>query len=193
MSDLSHPKVTAEILLPGSTSRPGASTTGSGWWCPTPLPFPDGVRYWPDLPPGATTGDRDKAFDALEAANEALIRSRTLDDWLRKGEVRVPGGATTPIAYSCTDFALSSAPTRPGLLTVATVDLSTDSLKGRTAVLAEPGTVYASKDTLYVATNHWWWWPEIGQTDATYVHAFDLRVSGLGAVRRLGDGGRDGA
>jgi uncharacterized secreted protein with C-terminal beta-propeller domain len=60
-------------------------------------------------------------------------------------------------------------------LTVATVDLSTDSLKGRTAVLAEPGTVYASKDTLYVATNHWWWWPEVGQTDATYVHAFDLR------------------
>ena len=42
-------------------------------------------------------------------------------------------------------------------------------------MLAEPGTVYASKDTLYVATNHWWWWPEIGQTDATYVHAFDLR------------------
>ena len=55
------------------------------------------------------------------------------------------------------------------------MDLSTDSLKGRTAVLAEPGTVYASKDTLYVATNHWWWWPEVGQTDATYVHAFDLR------------------
>jgi uncharacterized secreted protein with C-terminal beta-propeller domain len=58
---------------------------------------------------------------------------------------------------------------------VATVDLTTDSLKARTAVLAEPGTVYASKDTLYVATNHWWWWPEIGQTDATYLHAFDLR------------------
>ena len=175
VSDLSHPKVTAEILLPGSYLSARRIDDRVRLVVSDTLPFPDGVRYWPDLPPGATTGDRDKAFDALEAANEALIRSRTLDDWLRKGEVRVPGGATTPIAYSCTDFALSSAPTRPGLLTVATVDLSTDSLKGRTAVLAEPGTVYASKDTLYVATNHWWWWPEIGQTDATYVHAFDLR------------------
>ena len=138
------------------------------------LPFPDGVRYWPDLATGGEHRDRNKAFDALEAANEDLIRSRTLDDWLRKGEVRIPGGATTPVGYSCTDFALSSAPTRPGLLTVATVDLVSDSLKSRTAVLAEAGTVYASKNTLYVATSHWWWWPEIGQSDATYVHSFDL-------------------
>jgi len=175
VSDLAHPRVTAEILLPGSYLSARRIDDRVRVVMSDSLPFPDGVRYWPDLPPGASTGDRNKAFDELEAANEALIRSRTLDDWLRTGEVRIPGSATKPIAYSCTDFALSSAPTRPGLLTVATVDLTTDSLKARTAVLAEPGTVYASKDTLYVATNHWWWWPEIGQTDATYLHAFDLR------------------
>jgi hypothetical protein len=61
------------------------------------------------------------------------------------------------------------------LLIVATIDLATDTLKSRNAAFAEPGTLYASKDTLYVASSHWWWWPEIGQSDATYVHAFDLR------------------
>ncbi|HVP59698.1 MAG TPA: beta-propeller domain-containing protein [Myxococcaceae bacterium] len=175
VSDLSHPKVTAEILLPGSYLSARRIDQRVRLVMSDNFPYPDGVRYWPDLAPGASAEVRNKAFDALEAANEALIRSRSLDDWLRKGEVRIPGGATTPIAYNCSDFSLSSAPTRPGLLTVATVDLSTDSLKSRTAVLAEPGTIYASTDTLYVATAHWWWWPEIGQSDATYVHAFDLR------------------
>ena len=175
VTDLSQPKVTAQILLPGSYLSARRIDQRVRVVMSDTLPFPDGVRYWPDLPPGASTEDRNKAFDALEAANEALIRSRTLDDWLRKGEVRVPGEASTTLDYKCTEFALSSAPTRPGLLTVATVDLGSDSLTSRTSVLAEPGTVYASKDTLYVATAHWWWWPEIGQSDATYVHAFDLR------------------
>jgi uncharacterized secreted protein with C-terminal beta-propeller domain len=175
VSDLSQPKITSEILLPGYYLSARRIDQRVRVVMSDTLPFPDGIRYWPDLPPGATTEQRDKAFDELEAANEALIRSRSLEDWLRKGEVRIPGGQTTPIDYQCSEFALSSAPTRPGLLTVSTVDLTTDSLKSRTSVLAEPGTVYASKDTLYIATSHWWWWPEIGQSDATYVHGFDLR------------------
>ena len=175
VTDMSNPKVTAEILLPGSYQSARRIDQRVRLVMSDTFPYPDGIKYWADLPPGASADDRNKAFDALEAANEALIRGRSLDDWLRKGEVRIPGGSTTPISYDCSDFALSSAPTRPGLLTVATVDLTTDSLKSRTAVLAEPGTIYASKDTLYVATNHWWWWPEPGQSDATYVHAFDLR------------------
>ena len=175
VSDLSQPKITAEILLPGSYLSARRIDQRVRVVMSDTLPFPDGIRYWPDLPPGTTPEQRNKAFDELEAANEALIRSRSLDDWLRKGEVRIPGGPTTSISYSCSEFSLSSAPTRPGLLTVATVDLTDDSLKSRTSVLAEPGTVYASKDTLYVATAHWWWWPELGQSDATYVHGFDLR------------------
>ncbi len=175
VTDMSNPKVTAEILLPGSYQSARRIDQRVRLVMSDTFPYPDGIKYWADLPPGASADDRNKAFDALEAANEALIRGRSLDDWLRKGEVRIPGGSTTPISYNCSDFALSSAPTRPGLLTVATVDLTTDSLKSRTAVLAEPGTIYASKDTLYVATAHWWWWPEPGQSDATYVHAFDLR------------------
>ncbi|HZW89635.1 MAG TPA: beta-propeller domain-containing protein, partial [Myxococcaceae bacterium] len=190
VSDLAHPKITAEILLPGSYLAARRIDDRVRVVMSDNLPYPDGIRYWPDLPPGASAEDRNKAFDALEASNEALIRARSLDDWLRKGEVRIPGQPTTPITYSCTDFALSSAPTRPGLLTVATVDLVSDSLKSRTSVLADPGTIYASKDTLYVATAHWWWWPEIGQSDATYLHAFDLTDKDHAAY--LGSGTVDG-
>lgn len=190
VTDLSRPKVTAQILLPGSYQSARRIGNRVRLVMSDTFPDPDGIRYWPDLRPGATTDERNKAFDALEAANEALIRSRSLDDWLRKGEVRGPGGATTPIGYDCTEFALSSAPTRPGLLTVATVDLTTDTLKSRTSVLAEPGTIYASKDTLYVATSHWWWWPEPGQADASYIHAFDLRDPDRAPY--LGSGAVDG-
>jgi uncharacterized secreted protein with C-terminal beta-propeller domain len=190
VTDMSNPKVTAEIQLPGSYQSARRIDQRVRVVMSDNFPFPDGVRYWPDLPPGASTTDRDKAFDALEAANESLIRGRSLDDWLRKGEVSTPGGSTTPISYNCSDFSLSSAPTRPGLLIVATVDLTTDSLKSRNAVLAEPGTVYASKDTLYVATSHWWWWPEPGQSDATYVHSFDL--TNPDSAPYLGSGAVDG-
>lgn len=175
ISDMSHPKVTAQILLPGSYQSARRIDQSVRLVMSDSFPFPDGVKFWPDLAPGASTDDRNKAFDALEAADEALIRGRSLDDWLRKGELRIPGGSTTSISYNCSDFSLSTAPTRPGLLIVATVDLTTDSLKSRTAVFADPGTLYASRDTLYVATAHWWWWPEPGQSDATYLHAFDLR------------------
>ncbi|HET9035025.1 MAG TPA: beta-propeller domain-containing protein, partial [Myxococcaceae bacterium] len=101
VSDPSQPKITAEILLPGSYLSARRIDQRVRVVMSDTLPFPDGIRYWPDLPPGATKEQRDKAFDELEAANEALIRSRTLEDWLRKGEVRIPGGQTTPIDYQC--------------------------------------------------------------------------------------------
>jgi len=173
VTDLSSPKVTAEIFLPGAYQSARRIDQRVRIVLSDTLPFPDGVRFWPDLNPGASTDQRNKAFDTLEAQNEDLIRARSLDDWLRKGKVR-RDGSIVDLGYSCTDFALSSAPTRPGLLTLATVDLDSDTLVGRTSVLAEPGNIYASKDTLYVATSHWWWWPSPGQGDATYVHAFDL-------------------
>ncbi len=139
VSDMAHPRVTAEILLPGSYQSARRIDASVRVVMSDTFPFPDGVTYWPTLAPGASTDERNKAFDALEAANEALIRGRSLDDWLRKGEVRIPGGSTTPLAYACSDFSLSSAPTRPGLLIVATIDLATDTLKSRSAAFAEPG------------------------------------------------------
>jgi len=177
VSDLAHPQIVAKIILPGTYQSARKINDRVRLVLSDSFPFPEGVRYWPDLPPGATTDQRNKAFDGLEAANEAQIRGRSLEDWLRTGSI-TKGATTTPIPYSasgtCSEYSVSTAPSRPGLLTVATVDLGSDTLKSRNSVLAEPGTVYASEKTLYVATSHWWWWPAVGQSDATYIHAFDL-------------------
>jgi hypothetical protein len=175
VSDLSAPRVISEAYLPGryvSARRIGDRvrlvTTDS-------LPFPEGVELWAPVPAGASDGERKAVLEAVASRNEALIRARTLDDWLRRATVKRPGLPDVEVAHACTDFARSSSPVRPGILTVATYDVAAASLVSRTSVLAEPGVVYASPETLYVATSHWWWWPEPGQRDATYVHAFDLR------------------
>jgi uncharacterized secreted protein with C-terminal beta-propeller domain len=174
VTSLGAPAVTAEIYLPGSyltarriDARVRVVTTDS-------FPYPDGVQLWPDLSGAASQSDRDQAFAALEAKNEALIRARTLDDWLRRGSVKHADGTTTDLSYACTDFALGAAPVHPGILTVATLDLDTQSLVSSTSALARADVVYASQNTLYAAAGHWWWWPLPGQTDATYIHAFDL-------------------
>jgi uncharacterized secreted protein with C-terminal beta-propeller domain len=175
VSSLAAPAVVSEVYLPGSYvsarrigDRVRLVTTDA-------LPFPDGVLFWPAVPPGATGQEVEAAYAALAAQNEALIRARSLDDWLRRVTVTRPGLPDVEVSHACTDFAGSSGPVLPGILTIATFDVAASSLVGRTSVIAEPGVVYASQATLYVASRHWWWWPEPGQRDATYLHAFDLR------------------
>ncbi|BDG04170.1 beta-propeller domain-containing protein [Anaeromyxobacter oryzae] len=174
VSDLAAPRVTSEVYLPGSYVSARRIADRVRLVLSDTLPFPDGVSFWPAISPGASPSERDAAFAELAAKNEALIRARTLDDWLRRGTVKRPGAADVDLGYACTDFAQGSGPVRPGILTVATFDVPSSSLVSRTSVLAEPGVVYASASTLYVAAQHWWWWPEPGQRDATYLHAFDL-------------------
>lgn len=174
VSDLSAPAVTSETYLPGSYVSARRIGDRVRLVTSDALPFPDGVGFWPAVPPGAGPKEIADAFAALAARNEALIRERSLDDWLRRGVLRRPGEPEVDLGYSCTDFSQSSGPVRPGILTVATFDVGASSLVSTTSVLAEPGVVYASQGTLYVASQHWWWWPEPGQRDATYLHAFGL-------------------
>ncbi|HSN91801.1 MAG TPA: beta-propeller domain-containing protein [Anaeromyxobacteraceae bacterium] len=174
VADLSAPALLSETYLPGSYVS--ARLVGDRVRLVTSdtFPFPDGVRFWADVPPGASEEQIAAALAALADENEALIRARSLDDWLRRGRVSRPGLPDVDLGYACTDFARSSGPSLPGLLTVATLDVGSGSPVSRASVLAEPGVVYASPATLYVASRHWWWWPEPGQRDATYLHAFDL-------------------
>jgi hypothetical protein len=191
VSALDAPSVKSEIYLPGSylsARRIGARVRVV---ITDQLPFPDGVRLWPEVPVGASDAQRDQAFQELEAKNETLIRGRSLNDWLRRGSVRRPDGSTEDLGYRCGDFAIGSAPTRPGILTLATLDLDAQALASRTSVLAQADVVYASRDTLYAAAGHWWWWPVPGQDDATYLHAFDLTDPDRAAY--LGSGVVDGA
>jgi uncharacterized secreted protein with C-terminal beta-propeller domain len=174
VSTLSAPTVTAELYLPGSylTSRLIGSQVRLV--LNDPLGFPQGVSFWPNLPPDATADQRSQAFAQLEQANEAIIRGYSLDDWLRVPSYKRADGTVVPLGYSCTDFARSNAPTRMGIVTIATLSLDGQGLTSRTSVLEQADLVYASLGTLYIAAQHWWWWPEPGQDDATYVHAFDI-------------------
>jgi hypothetical protein len=190
VSALSAPRITSEIYLPGSylaARRIGARVRVV---MTDELPFPDGVALWPELSYDASQTERERAFDDLVTRNEALIRARTLDDWLRRGTVARPDGSTQELGYACGDFALGSAPVHLGILTIATLDLDRQALAARTSVLARASVVYASRDTLYAAAGHWWWWPLPGQADATYLHAFDLRDPDRAAY--LGSGVVDG-
>ena len=122
--------------------------------------------------PARTEEERNQAFDALEAKNEGLIRARSLDDWIRKGGVKRPGQPTAELGYACTDFALSTAP-QPARPTSPWPPSTSTPTPWRAAPRCSPtpAPLYASRDTLYVASAHWWWWPAPGQSDATYIHA----------------------
>lgn len=190
VSDLAAPVVTSEVYLPGSYVSARRIGDRVRLVTSDTLPFPDGVLFWPAVPPGADEAERKAAFEALAAKNEGLIRARTLDDWLRRGTLKREGVADLDLGYTCTEFAHGSGPVRPGILTIATFDVGSASLVSRTSVFAEPGMVYASQQTLYLASQHWWWWPEPGQRDATYLHAFDL--TDPDRARYLGSGVVDG-
>jgi len=190
VADLANPAVVSEVYLPGSYVSARLIDDRVRLVLSDSLPFPDGLKWWPDLSAATTEEQRKAAFDALIAENEALIRARTLDDWLRRGVVKRPGQADVEVGYACGDFAHGQAPVRSGLLTVATYDVAGAALVSRSTIFGEPGVVYASADTLWVATPHWWWWPEAGQRDATYLHAFDL--TGPDRAPYLGSGVVDG-
>jgi hypothetical protein len=175
VSALAAPVVTSEIYLPGSYVSARRIGDRARVVLSEGLEPPPGLRYWPEAwRPEWTQEEFDAAMKALAAANEALIRARTLDDWLRKVTVRRPGQPDVEVGHACGDFSAGDGPVRPGVLTVATLDVPSASLVSRTSVLGDAGVVHASASTLYVGAYHWWWWPEPGQRDATYLHAFDL-------------------
>ncbi len=178
VSSLEAPRVVDEVYLPGHYQTARRVDGRLRLVLSEPFRWPAGVSFWPQL-----DGDEGKSLDKVLAAfdrqmdeNERLIRARSLDQWLREGWRTRRDGSRQDFERACTDFHKSNAPTRAGVLTVATVDLdaSTSTVPTRTRVIAEPGVVYASKDALYVASAHAWWWPEPGQRDHTYLHKFSL-------------------
>jgi len=186
VSALNAPQVTAELYLPGSYLTARRIGDRVRLVLNDPLPYPRELSFWPDLPLNATQDQRDQAFAALEQQNEAIIRGATLDDWLRRPSYKRADGTEVQLGYSCSDFARSNAPTRVGIVTIATLSLDGQGLTSRTSVLEQASLVYASTSTLYIADPHWWWWPAPGQDDATYIHAFDITQPDVAAY--LGSG-----
>lgn len=192
VSDLSHPKATSEIYLPGwstGTRRVGSSVrvvlSDSVRW-------PDGVKWWPDYSADIWS-DKAKwaaAIDALEDANEAVIRRTPIAEWFPHGQRKLEDGTLLDLSYDCSDFYLSNAPERLGLLTIATLDLAHPDSVTRASIVGEAGTIYATDKHLYVATPHWWWWVADGERDWTYVHEFDIEDPARAGY--VGSGGVEG-
>ncbi len=176
VSDFAHPSFVEQFYLPGgynSSRRVGSAvrlvlSDGFHW--------PSEVKWWPDYDAGLYQ-DKDRlarALDDLMASNEAIIRKQPLDAWLPRPKRKLADGSTVDIGYNCSDFSKTNAPTRLGIVTVASLDLAHPDQLSRTSIIGEPGQVYASPTSLYVASNHWWWWPTPGQVDHTYLHKFDI-------------------
>ncbi len=121
------------------------------------------------------------AQEAAQARNRKLVASSRIGTWLPRYAVRGKRGQTLSrnTLVSCRDVRRPTTYSGTGLLTVLTIDLR----KGLApvdseAVLADGQTVYASQNSLYVATQRWLAQPV--QTNGnpprmtTSIHRFDI-------------------
>jgi uncharacterized secreted protein with C-terminal beta-propeller domain len=193
VSDLSKPAAVSEVYLPGYPA--GSRRVGSSvrLILSDTVRWPEAVKWWPAYDPRLY---EDKArfaaaIDALENANEAIIRATPLQSWFPEGKRKLADGTAIDVGYNCSDFYLSNVPERLGLVTIATLDLAhLDAGVSRASIVGEAGVLYATRERLYLASQHWWWWPMAGQVDWTYVHGFD--IADPGTARYFGSGGVEG-
>ncbi len=196
VSDLANMKVTSQLYLPGQTM--GERRVGSSirLVLSDAVRWPEAIQWWPNYDPNATpTNDQWVAeINALEDANEAVIDATPLQNWFPNGKRTTSDGTNIDVSYSCSDFYLSNASEELGLVTIATIDLdqlgAANSGVTRASIVGNAGIIYATAEHLYLASEHWWWWPEFGQQDWTYIHAFD--ISDPSKASYLGSGGVPG-
>lgn len=179
VSNLQAPAVETELFFPGYYNNSRRVGEAVRLVLADSFRWPSGVRFYPDhlYSARSTTysqADREREYDQLMDENEKIIRAQSLAGWIPAGWLKRADGSTAPIAYSCTDFKKSNAPTKLGIVSVVTVNLAAPENPSRVSVVAQSGEVYASTKALYIANQHWWWWPEPGQMDATYLHKFDI-------------------
>lgn len=174
-NDVANPKVVQEYYLPGRYANARRIGSSVRLVLSDDLRYPAKVKWYPDYEQGLYEDKSRlaKAYDQLIADNEVAIRAQTLSDWLPASRV-VVGGASKPLLFDCTQFHKNSGDVRMGLVTIATLNLAQPESVARTTIVGQAGEIYASPTSLYVANQHWWWWPRPGQVDATYLHKFDI-------------------
>jgi hypothetical protein len=106
-------------------------------------------------------------------ANRAIIDDSTLENWIPYYVLEEADGTTSDgLLIDCADAYRPQEFAGLGMLTVVTVDLSEGLEPDAVGVLAEGDTVYASTDSLYVASRQWVDWNELSEAE------IDARVSG---------------
>ncbi len=124
-------------------------------------------------------------------ANRNHLARTTADNWIPRYRVTSPAGTSAPRPLVSCD-AVSRPPTFSGLgtLTVLTVDLNAGLDPIDTdAVMASGENVYASPQSLYIATNRWAM-PDaqgnVAQVNTTQIHKFDTSSSSQTTYRGSG-------
>ena len=191
LSDPAQPRVARRLVVDGrylSARMRGGVVRVVVSSSPTGLSFgyPEG---------GGLRGER----DALERNREA-IRGSTLEDWVPYFVLQGPDGSLEAEGslLDCDSTRRPAEFSGLSVLSVLTVDLSeglTGSIADRsTGVLADGETVYASAESLYVATQRWMDWTlfDIGarairESFATQIHRFDITGSDRAAYRSSGE------
>ena len=170
----------AEILsarLVGPVAR--VVTTAS---MPQALPF---------TPPAQSTPD---ATAAALAHNRAVVRTSKIAGWLPRYRIRGRRGETLArrTLVDCRDVRRPALYSGLGLLTVLTIDLRKGlALTDSDSIVADGRTVYASQQSLYVATQRWFAQPA-GPNGAdppkisTAIHKFDISDPGSTVYRGSG-------
>ena len=195
VSNMASPQVQDELFLPGSYANARSADGSVRLLLNDSFRWPEGVRFWPEYEQGLweDKGRLKKKLDELIVQNEQIIRGKTLKDWLPTGWRKRPDGSRVEVGYDCRDFYRSNTPAKLGFVTVASLNLDPaveQTMVRRTSLVTDPGEVYATPDSLYLASQHWWWWPKDGQKDYTYLHKFDIRDPGV--ARYVGSGTVEG-
>ena len=140
------------------------------------------LNYWPNVHYDADSVDIELAFDALIRQNDAIIDSFDIDAWLPSRYDFVDGqvqSETSELLTECTQVYTPSVYAGSGLLTVVSFDLEQPSQAIGTSITGDWGTVYATLDALYIATNNTQLasqlsLDEVGFKDSTQIHKFSF-------------------
>ncbi|XXY17650.1 beta-propeller domain-containing protein [Sorangium sp. So ce216] len=195
ISELSAPTVVRTLKFSGSfiNARRIGSTVHTV--VSSPEPVVEGLSTWPEgldicalseqgVTP-ATVATVNAAFEELVEKNLALIDAAPLDlqlpaveDTLFRDGEAVPR-ADDPFE-GCASFYVSHTGDGQSFLSVVSTELGGDAL-GQTTVVGKPGAVYATSESLYIASRHqygstygWFYADAAATPDATTIHRFAL-------------------
>ncbi|WP_441289753.1 beta-propeller domain-containing protein [Sorangium sp. KYC3313] len=195
ISDLTAPAVVRTLKFSGSFLNARRIGTAVHTIVASPEPTVEGLSTWPEgldicslssqgVNP-STVAAVNSAYDKLLEKNIALIDAAPLDIQLPTVEDTVyRDGVASPSSHapfvSCENFYLSNTGDGQSFLSVVSTELGTEAF-GQTTIVGRPGAVYATADSLYVASRHQYgqtygWFYDDGETtpDATTIHKFAL-------------------
>ena len=141
-----------------------------------------GIIWWVDAWSASSVGEINHLYRQAADANLETIASMTIADFLPTRWTLDADGKLDPaseaVLTGCTDVRVPRGYSGWSLVSVATLDLGDgpDATPTATTIVGSWGSVYASKEALYVAVTNWdWWWFFEDDDDAqvsTRLHRF---------------------